>query len=142
MKINNKILIGALSISNPTSNVAPYSWIEVRLSDDLSSTLVAVARLSLEDFAKATVGRNEVPCTFEFNDSGLVGKKREHKVETVSFDSVKTFGMSDNQKKALLKPFEVDGWQGDFDDLSNHHNFTKNGVRVRFERWVDVMENQ
>lgn len=138
MKSKNKILNGTLSISNPTSNIEPYSWIEIRLRDELSNTIVAVARLLFEDFAKATVGRSEVPCKFEFNDSGLIGKKREHKVETVRFDSAKVFGMSDKQKRKLLKPFEIDGWQGDFDDLLNHYNFTQNGVRVHFQRWVDA----
>lgn len=117
--------------------------IHIELIDKTSGLLVAEATMALNDFAECITGLGHAPCWIRrFNDSGLVGKTREHKIIPVKFPkrlwekSKKDFTEADFEE--LLESYEVDGWKASHDDLFNHHkrNYTTLCANVLFVRYV------
>lgn len=156
----SKILQGKLTISRMTSNFNNPRPIRITLKDDLSSCEVVEINLSLEAFANAITAAGFQPCEFEFNASGVVGKKREHKTEVVFIPNKIGYKKGNNgDRKAVqpyLAPYEVDGWKGRASDALNSHNWDReqrsppkgakvdsgNWTTIVFERWVDVPETE
>ena len=136
-----KKLDGKLSISRRTGGDS--SSINIEFIDDLSGTLMAKADISMENFAKAVTGQGYLPCEVMFNDSGIVGKTREHKYELIPrYDSgscdIST--MVEWYKHRILPTYEIDGWKCRESDLTNHHNYDGKKVKVLFERYVETSQ--
>jgi len=115
--------------------------IHIVVRDNMSNCQAIDIVMSLEDFGKAIMGLTGVPCDFEFNDSDLIGKKKEIKYELLPKIDVDIFVDRDSllkqYKREILPECEVDGWRVRESDLFNHHNWRGNKVRVLFERPVD-----
>lgn len=92
--------------------------------------------MTLEDFARALTGSGYIDCGLTFRGLDKIGKVREHKVEPIY--TGEQYNFTKEQAKALIEPFEIDGWIGDEKDLQNFHNQTKDGKHrnVVFVRWV------
>jgi hypothetical protein len=80
-----------------------------------------------------------MPCKLEIRGLENLGKKREHKEENVYFPT--KYSRDNPEAVAAMKEFEVDGWIGRGDDLTNHHRWVrgedgKAGARVTFTRYV------
>jgi hypothetical protein len=138
-----KTLRANLSLNRPI-NSSGEKWIVVEIGDESSGCYAVTVKVSLENFAEALMGRSEVDCEMNFNDSGVIGKLHQHKEEIVPVPE----GFGYNQKKdkaaiaAVLAPFEVDGWKGRKEDLFNitHRSAGNNKMRVVFTRYVDAPE--
>lgn len=93
------------------------------------------------DFARAAIGKDGlVSCEFEFFPEN-VGKELETKQEIIEIPS-SVLSNDMDALRLLLEPFEVDGWQGHFSDMTNTHRRTnvksgKNLQSVTFGRYVD-----
>ena len=111
-------------------------WIE--LIDHKAGAHFAVARLSLEDFARAVTAQ-EVSCQIEIRSVERLGKVQE--VKTVCIAGV-PYVVRDAWRSTMLNAvaaYEVDGWQHDEGDLHryNGHRVKGDGYEVMFRRWVD-----
>jgi hypothetical protein len=125
-----------------------------RVLDVLSGCEVVEVALDNAAFADLMAGRGRTPCTFDFNVSGKVGMRREHKILAVF---VPTFpwgndAASRRKRRKIIAlamiPHESGGWQARITDAENHHNHAgpeheHEGVkgcfvRIVFERWVDA----
>ena len=137
-----KKLNGHLSVSRISSNDDRVdNMVHIQLEDDKSSCNVINIYMNITEFGKVITGLSYVDCTFELNTSGVVGKKRENKTELIFVeDDVFSIQYGKNYSE-LLKPYEVDGWEGREEDLHNHHNHVKkdkkNYIRVSFTRFLD-----
>ncbi len=130
MKAKHK---GHISISRFTGNTEPRNGIVIQISDDKSSNAVINITLTPEQFGNVVTGLGYVECTFELFSLKNIGKTLEVKTEKIP---VKKYQHSDEEIKALCKPFEVDGWSAHYDDFKNHHKINKNVVTVGFSRYV------
>lgn len=130
-------LAGTLSITRPTTS--GDDMIEISLKDNDSRLRPVIISISPHELSMALTNLSERPCVFEFNDSGLIGKVREHKTEKVYCPN--EFRLDDAMVAACLAHHEVDGWQGRRYDMGNHYNRgqDENGTyqTVVFERWVE-----
>lgn len=123
--------------------------VSIRVEDEPSGCCAVEIELTSETFADALFSRY-TPCTFEMNESGVIGAIHEHKTELVPFEM---FGHADartpeaekNEYRTpaavkALAPFEVDGWHGQARDLFNGHNRIGSGKsalqRVVFRRYL------
>ena len=129
---------GSLIITRWHGSKPPFSGITIRLQDETSGTTCVEVEITAEALGNALVGSSLQPCKFEWYPWN-VGKVREHKVETISFEA-KTHKTREEEAKAALVPYEVDGWKGSWRDLGNPHNGSKDGYRVGFIRFVDAQE--
>jgi len=105
----------------------------IRIIDDDARVVIVDANFSINDFADLLTNR-EIEATAKIRTE-FIGMARETKTELVPFK----FGFAPTKaaKKKALAPFEVDGWIGYEDDLTNHHNSDRNGnMRVGFYRHV------
>ena len=129
---------GKLTISKPHNSRNGDKHIRLSLHDDLSGTVVAEVRVSLEDMMEAITGLGHVPCTFEML-SDVVGKRCQATTTLVAFKPC--YGNEEERLKAAreaIAPHEVDGWIGSPMDVLNHHNQAADGrYRVTFVRYVD-----
>ncbi|HDY87006.1 MAG TPA: hypothetical protein ENH82_02695 [bacterium] len=114
-------------------------WIDIK--DKNSGVLACRTKITLEQYANALTGRAEIPCSMEFNDSGLVGKVRLYKKVTVPHSGNSLYG----DKNAVKKHIEdscpdviADGWEPYLDDFTNMHRHTENGMKVQFQKYVDA----
>jgi hypothetical protein len=83
-------------------------------------------------------------CEFELRGVEHVGKTRETKKVVVALEQDVRYDTTDEEKRALLAPYEVDGWIGHARDLGNHHNLCRVNndkgtvaYEVGFHRFVD-----
>ena len=107
--------------------------ISIRIEDRLSRRCFVEVQMSLEAFANAVTGFSYQPSELQIQDLDLVGKKLEIKhviVPQAGFDASKEAILD------ALEPFEVNGWMGCVSDMTNHHNFCGDKVRVHFKRYV------
>lgn len=129
------MLDGKLTISR----IEPNQIVRIAVIDELSKMPAIVVHVNPKEFALALTGLARTKCQF-YPSSPMVGRRREIKHELVPFDPflvVKTDN-SEKQLKALLAPYEVDGWMAHLSDYRNHHNQRGKSVSVMFERYVDV----
>lgn len=134
-----KKLKAQLSISRTTSNKGD-DCIEISVVDENSHREAVKLKLSMKTFAYAITGQSFLKCEMEFNDSGIIGKTREHKIEKVPLSKPYKYNDKEEAKKAFA-PFEVDGWRGSIDDYYNHHNrIGTTHVNVGFVRYVETEE--
>jgi hypothetical protein len=131
-----KTLAGKITISRTRVNVNDDAPLRIEVVDEDSRVRAIEIRMSLSNFAEAVLGMGYVDCVFEFNDTGNVGKLREHKTELVPWKDHE-YANRDKAARKAVSEFEVDGWTGYDRDYLNHHNRTGNKVRVTFERWVE-----
>lgn len=127
--------------------------LRIYLDDDASGVRAAIAELRFDDFARALFGQGDIDCVLHVNDSGRVGKIREHKVVAVRVPRDLAFrgNMDDEGRARALRRIVADCpeapafecWEahlGDFDNMHLREPCEEAGmvqVRVRFERWVD-----
>lgn len=144
-----KRLKGKLTISRVHSH--KEDWITIRVEDELSHCQMIEVQVGLAEFAEALTNLACRPCMVEFNDSGVIGKRREHKTESIFFPDAEvrhgTYGRDAGIRK-ILAAHEIDGWKARDDDATNHHRMTYNAVdaagrkgytaEVSFVRHVDV----
>ncbi len=126
---------GAVTITRKQMPDGPV--ISIEIEDSLSARVFVEIHLTLETFAEAVTGLSSRPGEMEVQNFDLVGKKLEIKSEIVpqvGFNATKT------EIHEALAPFEVDGWTGSRKDVTNHHNFCGNNVRVKFRRYVPATE--
>ena len=113
-----------------------------QIVDKISGLVAFRIEMSIPEFGEMLSSPQNVPCIVKHFQSDNIGKKYEHKSELVPRPEI---GVEDKDKvlEELLKPFEIDGWIGSRDDLTNHHNWVSdNKSKVTFVRWVDVDESQ
>jgi len=79
MKVGSymKKLEGKISIGRITSNIRTEDYVSITVTDKNSGCEAISATMELKQFAQAITGLGHVDCTFEFNDSGMIGKTRE-----------------------------------------------------------------
>lgn len=130
--MKGSITIGRTTGGSQKSQENPI-YIEVR--DETSRTRFLELRMTLEGLAEALTGMSCIPCEFELRASE-VGKVLETKTELVPRH--KEYKPSKEQVREHLKEWEVDGWVGYDDDLSNHHKRHGDKQAVSFRRYVDV----
>lgn len=126
---------GALTISKYQGGQRG-SGVTVSLRDNLSKCEIIDIDISVEEFAQALFGLGDRPCEFEARVKNL-GKTRETKSERIKPPEIKDYKRSKEIAAKALKPYEIDGWYGDEDDLLNHHRCNPDGTHtVGFVRWV------
>ena len=134
-----KKLKGTMRLSRVTTNTRD-DYIAVELTDDGSGCRAVTAEVELSEFANLMTN-HLAECVFHWNDSGNVGLLREWKEERVEVPSIDG---SDDEYRAALKPFEVDGWKGNIGRAKNHRYRTYNGDRcfadVVFERYMEATD--
>lgn len=133
-----KKLQGKITISRYT--VGPNrSGITIRLEDETSGVECVEIELTVDALGLAITGASCQPCEFELRPA-FVGKIREYKTEVIPFD-LKNYNKQKAEAKAALKPYEIDGWTGNSNDLLNHHRrIGADSFRVAFHRYVDAPE--
>jgi hypothetical protein len=114
-----KKLKGKITISRPRGSGDQMATIEI--IDQLSGCVAVGVEMPLQEFADALMGAGHVECDIEFNDSGVVGKKREVKRETVYIRGNRQSKDRAANVAAAFGKFEVDGWEGRRDDVENFH---------------------
>lgn len=134
------IVDGRLHIARVTSNTGPDE-IRIELTDDKAAVKFAVAKLSLEDFARAVTMLN-VDCHIEVRGLHRVGKVMEHKTVAVQIPPEARASYSGQWHAAMLEavePYEVDGWKHDDYDIRtcNGHRRHGNSYDVTFRRWTE-----
>ena len=128
-------LNGSVHFGRPQGDSCDY--ISIEITDDTSRIQFIEARIKYADFTHAITGHGGQPITFETRGLNLIGTRHEYKTEIVPFDCYAYRGDTAAQTKALA-PFEVDGWEGRRDDLTNGHCSHERGFqRVHFSRHVD-----
>jgi hypothetical protein len=123
---------GKITISRTTSNREP-DFIRLRIEDDSSGVNFLDIRMSLENFAKVITGFGYIDCEFELYAQN-VGMTSESKTEIVPLKD--KYFATDEQRQEALKPFEIDGWKARQSDIKNHHNYSNEGIKVVFTRFV------
>lgn len=128
-----------LTISNPRGRSEDDPIVRITVQCERSLCEAIEVEVPLLDFAKALFSRALIPCTMDFNESGVIGMYHEHKEELVTFEGEYT-----NRKSAAnkaIQALEVDGWIGNRSDASNGHRVVSrdgNSVtaRIGFHRFV------
>lgn len=114
--------------------------IVVEVEDGPSGCRVLELKLTPADFALALTGRGLVGARMDFYDDCPVGRRREFKQETVTFQEGRTIQETRRNVRAAVAAFEADGWEGRDEDCSNWHNCLpdgRNAFRVGFVRYVE-----
>lgn len=133
-------LVGSIHFGRPQGDSCDYITIEI--TDELSRVQFVEARIKYADFAHAITGHGDQPVTFALRGIQLVGTRAEYKGERVPFDCYANRADQAAKTRALA-PFEVDGWKGSPDDLTNGHCTAERGFqRVTFRRHVNATTGQ
>ncbi len=133
-----KELKGRVTISRvmDASEETPI-WIDIK--DENSHVLACRIKITLEQYAKAITGLAEIPCSMEFNDSGLVGKIRIRKSIIVPH-SKNYFQTPEETAKHIAENCPdviADGWEPYLNDFNNQYRHTEAGMTVNFTKYVD-----
>lgn len=126
---------GALSVNRYSGT----DTIVIKIDDNNGSRIVAV-ELPAREMMMALTGLSAVECEYLLH-SGIqnAGKVRETK-EIIVKTERRAF--TADEKRALLKPLETDGWRAYDGDLGNSHRMVDDGYKVNFTRFVDVEDNK
>ncbi len=105
---------------------------DLTIEDENASLRFFTATLNAEDIANLISSRTvDVEATIIHPE--LIGWTHEHKEVVIEWSGA----LKETKKAAdVLRPYEVDGWRGDKDDLFNHHRGSGGKQRVRFYRRV------
>ena len=139
-----KELLGKITISRWSSNREPRYGISIEIRDEASGCVLVKAEMTPEEYALASTGLSCQPCQLSYNDSSVIGKKPERKVELVIIKGGRYREISDKEIAEALEPYEVDGWKGNVYDAQNHKNdvglYGGPGVqrRISFVRYVET----
>lgn len=110
--------------------------VHIEFTDDKSRVRFATMTLTLENFARVVMGQGCVEAELETRALDLVGKTSENKLEVIKVDP--PYG--DAKKLAILKAavleLEVNGWKHRSGDMTNSHNYKKDGIHIVFFRHV------
>ncbi len=110
-----------ISIGRVTCSDQP-DYIQVRIDDSTSRSLIFEGRMKLADYAKCITGLSYVGIIGEYICSYNVGRTSEHKTIDIEFPAGTS--TSPNCKKVvrtIIAGYEVDGWSGCDNDAFNHH---------------------
>ncbi len=110
--------------------------ITITIHDEKSGVAFLEIDLTAEALGNSLTGSSRQPCTFELRAAN-VGKVREHKTETIAFTGT-DHKNREAEARAILAPYEVEGWKGDWSDLCNHHRGPAEARKVSFTRFVDA----
>lgn len=137
---------GRITIGRVTSTSGP-DFMSIELDDALNHVRLVEVRVSLEEFVEALMGGGYRKCEFSFHSNPPLGKRLETKTEEVSipyFDFKRDDRARVAAVRAAVSLYEVDGWQGEDRDMSNHHNLIRldrdakvEHYRVHFRRYVE-----
>lgn len=136
MKTGNAAKLPALLTMSRTSN---GKWI-IDVTDAVSRSEILHLEVSDAAFSRAIGHLGYQPAEAEWRPAAL-GKKYEVKtvpVPAVKFDGNRESGLA--KERAAIAPFEVDGWRGDIDDMSNMHKRKGAHQMVTFRRYVESTE--
>ncbi len=116
-------LKGKLHIGFPRGSGPEYVMIQVQ--DGTSHCQAVEIRVSYEDFTRA-LSSMSVDCDYDFNMSGVIGKKSEYKTVPVVFKEEVPYDK--DELRAMVLPrvtvLEVDGWKVDwYTILESRHKF-------------------
>lgn len=128
MKIRGAITIGRHS----------DQAIHIDIKDEGSGTNFVEITMSPADFATCLTGLYTTDVDVQVRGLEKVGKIREYKTESIPrahFGNV--YEAKPELIREVLSGYEVDGWQARDDDVRNHHNYSRDSVKVIFERWVE-----
>lgn len=127
---------GKLTISRWSSNKPPFTGISIEVTDETSGTQFLSVQLTPEALGLAITGMSRQDCEFDLRAQN-VGKIRETKTEVIPFKAT-DYKKREEEAKATLIPYEVEGWEGSWRDLCNHHRSAGNySYRVSFTRFVE-----
>lgn len=133
--MSEKQLKGQVCITRDNHGV-----IHISLQDGKSGIEAVEIHCTAANFANALM-HSTTPCKFTWRPR-LVGKKHECKVEKVEYDCNYDASKEAREQKITesLKPFEVNGWVGNRQDLENHHRLIRGAGKptysVSFHRYV------
>lgn len=123
-------LAGKLSITSRSNG-----RVCIALNDEAACKKVLEVYVDYKEFAQALLGQGRVECELEFDNLDKLGKVQELKTETVF--------VVDKDVAASVAVYEVDGWVGDRDDATNHHQMLGQrkednawAYKVTYRRWV------
>ena len=138
--MKTKVLPGKINITRPIDPRVDYEYISITIQDYLSHGEIVEVKVPLEQFSKAITGQAYQDCEVHYPPQKNIGKVRENKSEFVPFDSP-NYKVTEEELNEALKPFEVDGWKGRREDLTNHHNRGNlgglDGYNVVFVRYIE-----
>jgi hypothetical protein len=136
-----------ITISRPTSNRPPYTYISINIQDDSSGIHIINVQMSLEDFAHAITGLGNVDCEIHnlTNNIGFarIGKIREYKEVFVYEPDYK---LTILEKQLLVEKavrdsgYLVDGWE--ISDHGLHRQQPTQNHCVSLRRFVDGDKNE
>lgn len=132
---------GKLSIHRVHSN-QDDGYVELRIEDTVSGCIASIAQLQIMDFGEAVLGRGFVDCTFQLNESGVIGKKRELRDIVIPCPPLsgpkqtKEYALAWINKHAAKEL--IDGWNPhSWNDVFNSHRWVGDKkVRVGLIRFV------
>lgn len=135
-------LKGRLIMSRALSNQEPHEFMSIVLTDAMSGTRVIEARMALDESTRALTSSNG-ECVFSLWGQ-KAGMRREVKREKV-FVPNGPYNEREARAIAAIKPYEVDGWQGNESGAVNHHNCRKYhdggaDYTVSFIRFVEATQ--
>ena len=116
----------------------------ITVHDAASGVIAAELRMDTRDFLQSIARFGSSRCHFWVNGSKCVGAVLETKSDLVPFDftvhkhpkDTDPDGYRTPEVAKALKPFEVDGWQGDVRDMWNGHQRDWNCDRGETFQWV------
>jgi hypothetical protein len=132
---------GKITIGKYISNYENPTPVHIEIEDDKSTVRIVEVEMSLEDFADAVLGHGYKDCIFKIKNVDKLGKEFQHKNEVIN-NPYNFKEATEEQYKELLKPYEVDGWVGNWEGFTNYHNAVKrtNNYQIHFARWVKTEE--
>lgn len=128
-------LQGKITISRYTGG-KKGTGITIKVEDELSHCEFVSIELTAEVLGNALTGLGWQPCEFDLH-AERVGKRLEHKTEVLPI-RINAYNNREKLAKEALKPYEKDGWVGDWNDLCNHHRWVGGDkTTVTFRRFVE-----
>lgn len=112
----------------------------ITVQDGTSRARVIELRFDFLEFANAALrSRASGTCAYTLRGLHLAGKMLDSKVEEVPVDRMALM-REDAPAAAFLAPFEIDGWKGTAEDLTNYNRASQkdraNAANVRFFRHI------
>lgn len=137
MKHDELILPGKIIISRASGGQIDATPIHIEIEDGPSRTRVLDIYMALDEFCKALFS-SYGQCTIRHFPEAPIGKIAENKEEIVPYKWASGRDNLPAQNKALA-PFEIDGWVGYRNDLTNpHRSAGQDKQRVTFHRYVEA----
>lgn len=113
----------------------------IEVTDDTSGCRVMDLEVDYATFAQAITGLSYLSCEGMLYHPDKVNLKQELMTVDVPVPSMNAWKLSREEKLAIVKPYEVDGWKAyHLDDIGNQHRRTANGYNVTFIRFVKEAE--